>query len=67
MRILVNDEPREIAADTVLSQLMAEFALRTFDGVAVAVNEVVVARADWEAHALSEGDRLLVIRATQGG
>jgi sulfur carrier protein len=36
-------------------------------GVAVAVNGAVVRRADWATTCLSEGDRVEVLTATQGG
>lgn len=36
-------------------------------GVAVAVGERVVRRADWPATTLAEGDRVEVITAAQGG
>ena len=36
-------------------------------GIAVAVNDRVVRRADWEGCVLADGDRIDVIQATQGG
>jgi sulfur carrier protein len=36
-------------------------------GVAVALNSEVVTRRRWSETTLTEGDRLEVIRATQGG
>jgi sulfur carrier protein len=36
-------------------------------GIAVAVNDEVVPRSQWSAHALADGDRVEIIRATQGG
>ena len=36
-------------------------------GVAVAVNGTVVRSADWPAKQLSDGDRVEVLTATQGG
>lgn len=36
-------------------------------GVAVAVNDEVVARSAWDATALSAGDRIEVLHAAQGG
>ena len=36
-------------------------------GLAVAVNDAVVPRADWPAHAVRPHDRITIIRATQGG
>jgi sulfur carrier protein len=36
-------------------------------GLAVAINDTVVPRADWATHAVQPHDRILLIRATQGG
>lgn len=36
-------------------------------GVAAALNETVVPRAQWPATPLSEGDRVEVLTAVQGG
>jgi sulfur carrier protein len=36
-------------------------------GVAAAVNETVVPRAQWATTALAEGDRVEVLTAVQGG
>ena len=36
-------------------------------GVAVAVNERIVRRADWAGRAVHEGDRIEVVTASQGG
>lgn len=68
MRIFVNDEPRDLdAADATVDRLMAGLGLPSLDGVAVAVNDGVTPRARWAEVVLAEGDRVLVIRATQGG
>ena len=68
MRIFVNDEPRDLGAgEATVEGLMAGLGLPSFDGVAVAVNDGVTPRARWASTVFSEGDRVLVIRATQGG
>ena len=67
MRILVNDEPRDVAEAATLATFMHSLQLPSFDGVAVACNETVVPRDRWEAHSLHESDRLIIIHATQGG
>lgn len=68
MRIFVNDEPREVnAGEATVAALMADSGLPSLDGVAVAVNDAVVPRPAWAARTLDAGDRVLVIRATQGG
>jgi sulfur carrier protein len=65
--ILVNDEPRTLGGPATLAELLRELGLAERKGVAAAVNGGVVARAGWSGRTLGRGDRVLVIRATQGG
>lgn len=67
MRIHVNDTPRELPAGTTLAELAHDLGLAARRGVAVAVNDAVVPRSAWPDRPLSEGARVLVIQATQGG
>jgi sulfur carrier protein len=64
--VWLNDDPRPVAAGQTVAEL-----LTTLDvpprGVAVAVNGEVVRRPDWPAARLSEGDRVDVLTAAQGG
>ncbi|MFJ8808957.1 sulfur carrier protein ThiS [Streptomyces sp. NPDC102490] len=66
MNISVNGEPREVAPGTALDTLVGTLTLAP-SGVAAALNETVVPRARWSATALSEGDRVEVLTAVQGG
>jgi sulfur carrier protein len=65
--IRVNDEPRTLSGPMTLDALVRELGLADRKGVAVAINNVVVPRSTWATHALGNEDRVLVIRATQGG
>jgi sulfur carrier protein len=65
--VTVNDEPRTLAAPATLAQLLAELGQAGRPGVAAAVNGEVVARALWATRLLAPQDRVLVIKATQGG
>jgi sulfur carrier protein len=67
LSVYVNDRPRELGAPATLQGLMAELGLAASRGVAAAVNGEVVPRQAWDARGLAERDRVLVIRATQGG
>ena len=67
MTIRVNDQARRVAPSATLHDLLHELALAERRGVAVAVNDTVVPRAEWPARALAEADRVLVIQAAQGG
>ncbi len=65
--ILINDQPRRLDGAAVLADIANELGIGERKGVAIAINGAVVPRATWPSHALNDGDRLLVIRATQGG
>ncbi|MEU0336186.1 sulfur carrier protein ThiS [Streptomyces sp. NPDC006193] len=64
--VSVNGEPRRVAAGTALDALVRTLTAAP-RGVAAAVNETVVPRAQWAATALAEGDRVEVLTAVQGG
>ncbi|MEV6178554.1 sulfur carrier protein ThiS [Streptomyces sp. NPDC052016] len=66
MNISVNGERREVAAGTTLDAVVRSLTAAP-SGVAAALNETVVPRAQWSATALSEGDRVEVLTAVQGG
>ncbi|GAA2521592.1 MULTISPECIES: sulfur carrier protein ThiS [Streptomyces] len=66
MNISVNGEPREVEPGTVLDVVVRSLTAAP-SGVAAALNETVVPRAQWPATALSEGDRVEVLTAVQGG
>jgi sulfur carrier protein len=67
MTIRVNDKPRSIVEPALLAHLLGDLGVSERRGMAVAVNDTVVPRAAWPSHALADGDRVLVIQATQGG
>ncbi|MFI2437306.1 sulfur carrier protein ThiS [Streptomyces sp. NPDC018693] len=66
MNISVNGERREVAPGTALDAVVRELTAAP-SGVAAALNETVVPRAQWPATPLSEGDRVEVLTAVQGG
>ncbi|MFG2433064.1 sulfur carrier protein ThiS [Streptomyces sp. NPDC048508] len=66
MNIVVNGEQRRITAGTALDTLVATLTPAP-SGVAAALNETVVPRAQWSSTALAEGDRVEVLTAVQGG
>ncbi len=66
MNIQVNGEPRRIAPGTALDALVSTLTTAP-SGVAAALNETVVPRAQWSSTSLSEGDRVEVLTAVQGG
>lgn len=65
MNIKINNKETEVKA-TSLQELATEIALPE-KGVAVAVNNRMVTRADWNQTAINEGDNIVVIKAVCGG
>ena len=63
----VNNVPQEVAAPCTIIEALTRLEITSPRGVAVAVNDTVVPRAEWDAHPLQPNDRLTLIRATQGG
>jgi sulfur carrier protein len=66
LTVLVNGERRRVAPGTALDTLVRTLAASP-SGVAAALNETVVPRAQWSSTLLSEGDRVEVLTAVQGG
>ncbi|MEV5609409.1 sulfur carrier protein ThiS [Streptomyces sp. NPDC052225] len=66
MNVSLNGEPRTVTAGATLDVLVATLT-SAHSGVAAALNETVVPRTQWPVTALSEGDRVEVLTAVQGG
>ncbi|GLH73266.1 thiamine biosynthesis protein ThiS [Geothrix limicola] len=66
MRLHINGDVRETPALGTLADLAAWLELPDF-GSAIELNGEVIRRADHPATALSEGDRLEVVRLVGGG
>ncbi|MEK9772346.1 MAG: sulfur carrier protein ThiS [Opitutae bacterium] len=67
MKIFVNDQPKELSDGLDLGSLTEELGLLESKGWAFAVNETIVPKAQLRDTILMEGDRILLIQATQGG
>ncbi|MFE0630232.1 sulfur carrier protein ThiS [Streptomyces sp. NPDC058864] len=66
LSVSVNGEAREVAEGVTLDRLVATLTAAP-SGVAAALNETVVPRAQWPATPLRHGDRVEVLTAVQGG
>ena len=66
MRIEVNGEPRELAGEIVLSELVKDLGLAP-ERVAVELNKKVVRRVDWPTTAIADGDRVEIVHFVGGG
>ena len=67
MTVYVNDRKHSVSDICNIDMLLDNIGLNEKKGIAVAVNFEVVPKKDWENNYLKENDKILVIRATQGG
>jgi len=66
MNVIVNGRPTELESGATVESVLAVLDVPD-RGVAVAVDAEVVPRGEWPEHELSEGARVEVLRAIQGG
>lgn len=67
MKITVNNVQKEIAEQCSLFWLANHELGEKQNGVAIAVNNVVIQKKEWANCLLKENDNILIIKATQGG
>lgn len=65
MKVFINSQEVNVEAK-FLSQVIEELALPAY-GIAIAVNNRLVPRTEWEEYALNEGMQLVIIKAVCGG
>jgi sulfur carrier protein len=66
MKIIVNGAERETSVGSSVAGVVATVTGQ-MGGVAVALNDEVVPRADWKTTIVREADRIEVLTAVQGG
>jgi sulfur carrier protein len=68
VNVTVNGEPRQLPAGATVASVVELLDVRPgARGVAVALDEEIVTRAQWADTALHEGARVEVVAAIQGG
>jgi len=66
VKATINGELREMPEGTTLAALLDALGV-TRNGIAVAKNDSVVRRADYETSTIAEGDSVEIIKAVAGG
>ena len=67
MNVIVNNKTIELPDASGINALLAQLNIASPQGIAIAVNEQVVPKSEWERCVLNDNDAVLLIRATQGG
>ena len=64
--VLVNEIRIEIEENTTISQLLQK-TNTAINGIAIAINNKIVSKTNWETQQFNNNDNTLIIRASQGG
>ncbi|MFD2514823.1 sulfur carrier protein ThiS [Pontibacter locisalis] len=67
MEIAVNQQVQTVADNCTIQQLLQTLLPQHQNGFAVAVNNAIVPKLNWDDHLLHPNDSVTIIRATQGG
>lgn len=67
MKIFVNNQEHEMQHSISLDQLLVQLHFASTKGIAVAVNNKVISKSEWNQHLINANDHITIIRATQGG
>jgi sulfur carrier protein len=68
MWVVINDEPRELTTGTTVAGVVASIpGTPEGRGVAVALDGEVVPRGQWQRTELTDGARVEIVVAVQGG
>ncbi|MFI3282099.1 MAG: sulfur carrier protein ThiS [Rikenellaceae bacterium] len=65
MNIILNNQSHEVNSSTI-QDLILEMSLET-KGVAIALNNKVIPKANWDATPINEGDKIVIVSAVFGG
>ena len=67
MELIINSERTTVDKQISIEELVKNQFTGLPKGIAIAVNNEVVPRSDWGTYQLSDGNKILIIKATQGG
>jgi len=67
-KIVVNGEEKEISREMTVRELLRELGVEFREvGLAVAINEEVVPKSEYDKRVVKEGDRVEVVQLVGGG
>jgi sulfur carrier protein len=67
MNIFLNNKPTEVPEGCTITAMLNLLQLTAGNGTALAINSDVVARTNWDNTVLQHNDKIIIIKATQGG
>lgn len=66
MNIFVNDTPTQCGEQTTITELLSQEGIQTVN-IAVAMNNMVIPKAQWDTSVVKDACNIIIIKAVQGG
>ena len=68
MEIKINNQKKQFATNSLTVQALLDLEIPVKqNGIALAINNTIIPKSDWNSHLIKETDDILIISATQGG
>jgi sulfur carrier protein len=67
MEITVNQKIHFVPETCSITLLLSDVLSQPLSGLAVAINQSIVPKINWENYLLQSGDQIIIIKATPGG
>ena len=68
MELKINNQIKQFLPDSLTVQALLDLEIpNKQNGIAVAINNTVIPKSNWDSHHLYPTDDILIISATQGG
>ncbi len=67
MEIFINNKQHNIKEQSTIKDLLLQLDITQTKGIAIAINNLVIPKEQWEQHTIVEADKVIIITATQGG
>ncbi len=67
MTITINGKELDIPQSSNVLDVLAQIKQEDYGGIAVAINDMVIPKSKWNKANIVSGDKLLLIKASQGG
>lgn len=65
--VFLNNKPCQLTKEANLFAALEQNGIHTQKGIAVALNNVVIPKAEWQNKSLQPNDKITIIKASQGG
>ncbi|WP_281238043.1 sulfur carrier protein ThiS [Flavobacterium praedii] len=68
MELKINNQNKQFSLESLTIQALLDLEIpEKQNGIAVAINNTVIPKTNWNSHQINEIDDILIISATQGG